>query len=50
LVPQYKRDVDKLEQVHSRAKKMVKGPEDIMHEEGLKGSGLFSLKEAKEAT
>lgn len=49
FVPQYKIRVDKLEQVHWRANKMVRSPEDMMYEEGLKGPGLFSLEEAEGA-
>lgn len=29
---------------------MVRGPEDMRYEEGLKGLGLFSLEEAKGTT
>lgn len=49
LVPQDERHVETLEQVHWRANEMVRGPEDMMYEEGLKGPGLFSLEEAKGA-
>jgi len=43
-VPQYKKDMDLLEQVQRRATKMIGGREHLFYEVRLRGLGLFSLK------
>ena len=45
--PQYKRDMDRLEQVQHRTKKMVKGLENLLYSPEIKTERvrLFSLEE-----
>ena len=40
--PQFKKDRDLLEGTQQRATKMIKGPEHLLCEEGLRNLGLFS--------
>ncbi|KAJ7422573.1 hypothetical protein BTVI_13544 [Pitangus sulphuratus] len=42
--PQYKRDMELLEQVQWRAKKMIMGLEHLSYEDWLRELSLFSLK------
>ncbi|KAF4792651.1 hypothetical protein TURU_119543 [Turdus rufiventris] len=42
-VPQYKGDMELLEQIQWRAARLAKGLENIFYEEGLRELGLFSL-------
>ena len=42
--PQYRKDVELLEQVQMRATKMIRGPEHLSCEEGVRELGLFNLK------
>lgn len=41
--PQYKQDMDLLEQVHRRATKMIQGLEPLTYKGRLKELGMFSL-------
>lgn len=41
--PQFKKDIDRLEEVQSRTMKMIKGLEDLLCEERQKESHLFYL-------
>lgn len=44
LAPEYKKDIDKLDQVQQRATKVITGLENLASEEKRCDWGLFSLK------
>ena len=45
--PQYRRDVDLLEHIQTRAKKMIQGMKHLFYEDRLRELGLFSLEKRR---